>query len=186
MAGKPKDAPAPATSQESWAWYCVRSQLRHEHIAAAHLVQDLDLAVFLPRIRFRRLTRQGSRRVTEPLFPAYLFARFKWAEHLRAVQHARGVAQVVHFGERWPTVPDEVIDLLRGEVGSDEIHEVRGELRAGDEVRLVGGAMHGLSAVVTHALPARQRVAVLLEFLGRQVKVEVAQEGVLPEGPPRI
>lgn len=183
-AGDPPPSCLP--SSPGLGWFCVRSQLKHEHIAAAHLVQDLELQVFLPRVRFRRLTRRGSRRVTEPLFPTYLFARFDWVEYLRRVQHSRGVAQVVHFGERWPTVPDEVIDALRAKVGSDEIHEISGELRTGDEVRLVGGAFHGLSAVVSRPLPARQRVAVLLEFLGRLVNVEVDQTGVLREDTPRL
>jgi transcriptional antiterminator RfaH len=160
----------------------VRSQLKHEHIAAAHLAKDLHLEVFLPRIRFRRLTRQGSRQVTEPLFPAYLFARFNWRDHLRAVQHSRGVAQVVHFGERWPTVPDPTIQALQAEVGTEDIRELHGELEAGQEVRLAGSALHGLSAVVSRPLPARQRVAVLLEFLGRQVCVEVDQDSIVPEG----
>lgn len=167
------------------AWFCVRSQLKHEHIAAAHLVQDLSLEVFLPRIRFQRLTRQGTRRVTEPLFPAYLFTRFAWQDHLRAVQHTRGVARVVHFGDHWPTVPNEVIESLRVNLGSEEIHEVTNELQSGDAVRIVGGAFHGLSAVVNHPLPARQRVAVLLEFLGRQINVEIERDRVLGEGEPR-
>lgn len=177
--GKLPDAvPAP----EGPAWFCVRSQLKHEHIAAAHLVQDLSLEVFLPRIRFRRLTQQGTRRVTEPLFPAYLFARFHWQTQLKAVQYTRGVARVVHFGDRWPTVPDAVLDLLRRDLGETEIHEVSEELQAGDEVRLVGGAFHGLSAVVSRPMPTRERVAVLLQFLGRQVDVEVDSERVLREG----
>lgn len=175
-----------ASSQEAGlnelAWFCVRSQLKHEHIAAAHLAQDLHIEVFLPRVRFRRLTRQGSRRVTEPLFPAYLFARFNWRDQLRAVQHSRGVAQVVHFGARWPTVPNETIQGLRSEVGHEDIRHLEGELKAGEEVRLAGGAFHGLTAVVSRPLPARQRVAVLLEFLGRQVCVEVGRESVLPRG----
>ena len=169
----------PDGAQAGPAWYCVRSQLKHEHIAAAHLQQDLHLEVFLPRVRFRRLTRQGTRRVTEPLFPGYLFTRFTWRTDLRAVQHARGVARVVHFGHRWPTVPDAVIEALQRELGHEEIHDVSGELRPGDEVRIAGGGFHGLLAVVSRPLPSRQRVAVLLDFLGRQVQVEVDESGVV-------
>ena len=65
------------------------------------------LTVFLPRIRFKRATRQGTAWVTEALFPGYLFARFDWRTSLRLVQHSRGVRGVVHFGERWPAIPDD-------------------------------------------------------------------------------
>jgi len=37
---------------------------------------------------------------------------------------------------------------------------------------------HGLEAVVERVLPARERVVVLLEFLGRQTMVEVEASGV--------
>src|SRR5258705_250702 len=60
------------------AWFCLRARSKHEHIAARHLQQMTDVEVFLPRIRFRRKTRQGPAWVTEALFPNYLFARFDW------------------------------------------------------------------------------------------------------------
>jgi transcription antitermination factor NusG len=50
----------------------------------------------------------------------------------------------------------------------------------GEEVQVVGGAFAGLKAVVTRIMPARQRVAVLLEFLGRLSEMEVPVATVLP------
>lgn len=155
------------------AWFCVRSQLKREHIAARHLRQLPEVAVLLPRIRFRRATRQGTVWVTEALFPGYLFARFEWQANLRVVHHAPGVAGVVHFADRWPTIPDEVIESLRTAVGEEGVREVPSEFSPGETVRIAGGAFHGLEAVVQRALPSRQRVMVLLEFLGRQTAVEV-------------
>jgi transcriptional antiterminator RfaH len=167
------------------AWFCLRSHPKHEHIAAAHLRRDPIVEVFLPRIRFRRATRQGGVWVTEALFPNYLFARFDWHDCLRRVQHAPGVQRVVHFGARWPTIPEEVIAELRGHIGEQEVHSIPEELRPGEAVRIVGGAMHGLLAVVSHPLPARRRVAVLLDFLGRQTCVELTTDAVVREADPR-
>ena len=50
------------------AWYCVRTQPKHEHIAAASLGRNLGLEVFHPRLRLERATRRGQMRVIEPLF----------------------------------------------------------------------------------------------------------------------
>ena len=155
------------------AWYCVRSQPRHEHIAAAHLRRNRQLEVFSPRIRFRRSTRRGPVWVTEPLFPSYLFTRFNWKRLLPDVQHTTGVAGVVHFGALWPTVPDQVIASLRAAVDHEETRVIEEMLEVGDEVQVFSGAFHGFSGVVARLIPARQRVAVLLEFLGRQTLVEV-------------
>src|SRR5260221_14270934 len=104
-------------SETLLAWFCVRSQLKHEHIAAAHLRRYQAIEVFLPRIRFKRSRQQGPVWVTEALFPNYIFARFNWKNSLRAVLHARGVAGVVHFGKSWPVIPDESIDQLRATFG---------------------------------------------------------------------
>ena len=161
------------------AWFCLRSQLKHEHIAAANLRRQGCAEPFNPRIRFKRSTRRGPVWVTESLFPSYLFARFDWKDSLRLVHHTAGVAGIVHFGSRWPTIPDEVIEQLRTEVGQEELRVIGETLALGDEVQISGGAFHGLQGVVARVMPARARVAVLLEFLGRQSAIEVATDAVV-------
>jgi transcriptional antiterminator RfaH len=163
----------PSQSPASLEWFCVRTQPKHEHIAAASLRQQLQLEVFLPRIRFKRLTRQGPAWTTEALFVNYLFARFDLTGVLRRVKHARGVQDVVHFGGHWPVIPETVIAELRTSMGEDELQVITNDFNPGETVEIAGGAFHGLQAVVTRVLPARQRVAVLLDFLGRQTSVEM-------------
>ena len=167
------------------AWFCLKSQPKHEHIAAAHLRQTRAVEVFLPRIRFKRATRQGMAWVTEALFPGYLFARFDWRESLRLVRHSRGVSGVVHFGERWPVIPDDVIRELQQAIGADELRSLPAEFAPGDEVKLIDGAMSGLHAVVARLVPARERVAVLMDFLGRQTMIEVPLDHIVKEGDQR-
>jgi transcriptional antiterminator RfaH len=169
----------------SVAWFCVRSQLKREHIAARHLRQMDGVEVLLPRVRFRRGTRQGTVWVTEALFPNYLFARFHWRESLRLVHHSPGVAGVVHFGDRWPTIPDAAIEDLRQLIGTEELRELPDEFQPGEAVRISGGSFHGFEAVVQRAMPGRQRVAVLLEFLGRQTTVEVAVASLIRQSSER-
>jgi transcriptional antiterminator RfaH len=166
-------------------WFCLRSQLKHEHIAAAHLRESGEVAVFLPRIRFQRSTRQGTAWVTEALFPSYLFARFHWESRLRQVQAANGVRGVVHFGSRWPVIDDAIIQDLKQAVGADELHVIAGNLQPGDAVEIGAGAMRGLHAVVSHVMSSRDRVAVLLDFLGRQTTIEVPSHLVVKEGDAR-
>jgi transcriptional antiterminator RfaH len=161
------------------AWFCVRSQLKHEHIAAANLRRLPGTEVFNPRIRYKRPTRRGPVWVTESLFPNYLFARFDWRSSLRLIHHTGGVAGIVHFGSRWPTIPDNVIEQLRAAVGTDELRLLDDSLEVGQDVRISGGAFDGLEGVITRVIPARQRVAVLLDFLGRQTAVELPAEQLI-------
>ena len=169
----------PAVASPPLAWFCLRSQPKREHFAAGHLRQIEGVEVFLPRIRFKRSRRQGPVWVTEALFPNYLFARFCWKTSLRIVNHAPGVSGVVHFGSRWPTVLDAVMDELHSHFANDAIHVIPDKLSPGDAVRISGGVFHGLTAVITRVLPARERVAVLLEFLGRQTAAELPRAMVI-------
>jgi len=168
------------------AWYCVRCHPKHEHIAAAFLQKEMDLEVFLPRIRFKRATRRGPVWFTEALFPTYLFARFDLAHHLRQIHHGRGVQGVVHFGDKWPVLPDEVIEALRVGLGPDQVHLVAEPFKAGEGVQVAVGAFAGLRAVVERVMPARDRVSVLLEFLGRQTSVEIPAAALVREEDPRL
>ncbi len=163
------------------AWFCVRTRPRHEHIAAAGLRQHEDIEVFLPRVRFQRSTRRGLAWVTEALFTSYLFARFQPHLALRRIQASQGVAGVVHFGPNWPTLPDHVIKEIQALMGPEEVHVIQHDLHPGDPVEIASGTFQGLRAVVTRIVPARQRVAVLLDFLGRQTMVELDMNQIFPD-----
>lgn len=166
------------------AWFCVRSRPKHEHIAAARL-REAGLEVFLPRLRFKKGSVRGPVWVTEALFPNYLFARFNLRASLRLVRSAAGVSQVVHFGAITPAVPDDVVNELRARLGTEELHVLPENFAPDERVQISGGALHGLSAVITQVMPAKERVKVLLEFLGQQTVVEVDAAAVVPEGGPR-
>ena len=161
------------------AWYCVRSQPKHEHIAAAHLRSVGGITVFCPRVRFKRQTRQGLVWVTEAMFPSYLFARFDLATLHRQVEYGQGVRGIVRFADRYPTIEDYVLDQLRDYVGENEIKDLDYAPSQGDNVRIAKGAFAGLEAVVTQILPARERVKVLMDFLGRKIEAEVECASIL-------
>src|SRR5881628_3102779 len=95
------------------AWYCARTQPKHEHIAAAGLARNLGLEVFHPRLRMERSTQRGVVRVIEPLFPCYVFVRCRLEEQLDAIRYVTGISSLVHFGGKIPSVSDAVVDELR-------------------------------------------------------------------------
>jgi transcriptional antiterminator RfaH len=161
------------------AWFCLRSQPKHEHIAAEHLRRIEGLDVFNPRIRFKRSTRTGPALVTEAMFPNYLFARFDWKTSLTRVHYAPGVSGVVHFGSKWPTVPDRAIEEIRALLGREGVHVVSNEVSPGDQVKVSGTVFHGLQAIVSQVMSGKDRVMVLLEFLGRQTAVELGLNAIV-------
>lgn len=155
------------------AWYCVRTKPKHEHIAAGNLRKNLDLQVFHPQLRSERHTRRGIARVTEPLFPGYIFVRCVLERNLDEIRYAYGVNSMVHFGDEVPTIADEVMTELQACFPAEEPVMVNDPLTPGSEVVVGGGAFAGMEASVLRVMPARQRVQVLLEILGRPTEVEV-------------
>ncbi|MBA2269421.1 MAG: hypothetical protein H0W20_02340 [Chthoniobacterales bacterium] len=159
-------------------WFCLKAAPKREHIAAATLRRELQLAAFAPRIRFRKLTQRGKIWFVEPMFPGYVFAEFEYADHRRVI-HARGLRGLVHFGDDVPVVAPAVISLLR-RTDDDAVVTVEPHLEVGQRVEVAEGPFQGFEAIVTTLLPARDRLRVLLEFLGRNVETELHETQVVP------
>lgn len=162
-------------------WYCARTKPKHEHIAAAGLITRLGLEVVCPRLRVERPTRRGIVRLQEPLFPGYVFVRCVLEDKLDDLRHANGISSVVHFGGRVARVPDEVIDELRRHFEAEEPAVMEDVLKPGVGVVVASGAFEGMRASVLQTLPARRRVQILLEILGRPTVVEVERGWVTAE-----
>jgi len=164
------------------AWFCLRAQPKHEHIAAGHVRQIEGVDVFNPRMRFTRTTRLGPVTVTESMFPNYLFARFDWELLLNRVHYSPGVSGVVHFGTKWPTVPDAAIEEIRKVIGTEGVRVIPNEVLPGDEIHVSGGVFHGLNAIVSKVMPGKDRVMVLMDFLGSQTPVELKAHSIVRRG----
>jgi transcription antitermination factor NusG len=115
------------------------------------------------------------------MFPGYLFARFCYESQYRLVGTSNGVSTIVSFGGIPAVVPDEIIRELRASVAGGETIEIPTTLSVGEEVQVVEGPFQGIRAIVTSVMPARARVTVLLELLGMEREVEVAEKAVLPD-----
>lgn len=164
------------------AWFCIRTHMKREHIAAAHLAEMTDVDVFNPRIRLLRSTRRGRKWFRESLFPNYLFARFAAETMVEKIQFTPSVKFLLRFGDHIPTIPDSVIVDLRERL-SEMAEEVLTDAPIeGEEVEIARGAFMGTKGVVTRVLPGQQRVRILLDIVGRSVPVELSLDSVLFNG----
>ena len=161
------------------AWFCVRTHAKHEHIAAAQLRQIRGVEVFNPQLRVERLTRRGRLRTTESLFTNYIFARFVLDTMFERVRYTPSVKTVVHFGERAASIPEAVIEDLRRTLTENDGTIFAEAPAEGDEVEISTGPFRGDQGVVTRVLPARQRVEVLLEVMGRSIPAEFSLSSII-------
>lgn len=161
-------------------WFCLKTQPKHEKLAAQFLRSRMGLEVFSPAIRFQRVTVTGKKWFEEALFPGYIFGKFAYRANHRQVASSMGVSKIVAFGGNPAVVGEGIIGELRRFVRDNEVIEVVPEVMPGDEVTVLEGPFKGLRAVVTRIMPAKERVAVLLELLGTQREVEVGLDRVVP------
>jgi transcriptional antiterminator RfaH len=153
-------------------WFCLRARPKREHIAAACLRQNREVHVFNPRVRFRKRTNRGPVWFVESMFPGYLFARFDYAASHRLVRQGRGVNGFVQFGDRFGLLPDELIAELKAQVGKSELLEINQQFVPGQNVLISQGPFQGLEALVTRFIVAKDRVEILIEWMGRSVRAE--------------
>lgn len=168
------------TQHSEQAWYCARTQPKHEHIAARNLSSRLGLEVFNPRLRIERATRRGLVRTIEPLFPCYVFVRCSLDERIDDIRYTTGISSLVHFGHKIPQVPVEVIEELQQCFDAQSPMEVEDRLVPGSQITVAEGPFLGSQGIIVRSLPARQRVQILLDFLGQTTLTEVDRRSVSP------
>lgn len=161
-------------------WYCVHTKPLCENRVCSALRSEL-VEVFCPFIRFERARRNGRVWACEAMFPRYVFANFRHQIQARQIRSLRGVVSIVSFGGKPVQVPPDIISGLRASVQDEEMIVIQPGISVGEEVNVVGGPFQGLRAVVTRVLPARERVALLLEVLGMEREVEVPESLILPD-----
>ena len=78
-------------------------------------------------------------------------------------------------------MPDSVISELKECFDTEEPFPVEDRLFPGAEVSVIEGAFRGFQAIVFRMLPAKRRVQILLDILGRPTPVEVDRHMVTLE-----
>ena len=69
---------------------------------------------------------------------------------------------------------------LQTHAGIDEVVTIDASLKIGQPVHIIDGPFRGLEVVITQVLPAKERIRVLLDFLGRSIEINVSTARVLP------
>lgn len=160
-------------------WYVIQSQPNAEMKAVAHLNRQ-GFETYLPRYLKRRRHARRIEIVAAPLFPRYLFVRIDLEkQRWRSIFSTVGVSRLVCSREVPTPVPEQVVEILQarhdasGYVKLDQ----RPSFRPGDKIRVLDGAFAECFGLY-EALKDSERVAILLDLLGRRVRVMVNVDSV--------
>jgi transcriptional antiterminator RfaH len=158
-------------------WYAVRTNPGQEDRAHCNLLA-WGVETFHPKMRERRRNKiTGAQTfVTKPLFPRYTFARFIANKLLHKISYTRGVHSVVSFGYGPTPIDDDIVAVIREQVGEDGFVRVGEKLRPGDWVQLTDGPMKDLTGVFASDADDSDRVRILLTTVSFQGHVTVERE----------
>jgi len=167
------------TGLEGSRWYVVQTQPHAEAKAAAHLARQ-GFATYLPHYLKRRRHARRTETVAAPLFPRYMFVAVDLAiQRWRAIQSTLGVSRLVCHGDSPAAIAASVIDALKAredERGFVKL-ERRPQFAPGDRIRILDGVFSACLGMF-EGMADRERVAILLDLLGRKVRVTLDADAV--------
>ena len=153
-------------------WYLAQTCPHAEAKASFHLDRQ-GFSIYCPRYLKQRRHARRVDKIAAPLFPGYVFVAVDLeTQRWLAINSTFGVARLVRNGDRPAAVPQLVIEALKLREDASGLVQLdrRPRFAPGDKVRIVGGAF-GDCYGLYEGLSAHERVAILLDLLGRKVRV---------------
>ena len=155
-------------------WHVVYTQYRAERRVVEQLRQQGFETFFPCCSRIRRHARRENV-VQTALFPRYLFVAFDIeTDRWQAVNGTLGVSHLICHGEQPMMLPDDVVPNLRANETGDGLVSLAGMalFDPGARLRVLDGAFVGKTGVYD-GMTAADRVILLFDLIGRQVRVAV-------------
>ncbi|MBL6933358.1 MAG: transcriptional activator RfaH [Rhodospirillales bacterium] len=161
-------------------WFVVQTHARGESLARENLLRqgyEVYLPLYLKRHRHARRTDW----IKGPLFPRYLFVLLDpettpW----RAINSTIGAQYIVCFDGRPAPMPEGIIEeIIAREDDKGMVYTgSKVTFNRGEAVRVMSGAMACQTGLFDCAVDD-ERVFILLNLLGRQVRVKVSCEQLM-------
>jgi transcriptional antiterminator RfaH len=160
-------------------WYVVQTQAHAETKASWHLARQ-GFETYLPRYLKKRRHARRVEMVHAPLFPRYLFVLIDIAtQRWLSIRSTIGVSRLVCAGDLPAPVPSHVIETLKQHEDHKGLIVLPPQPRftAGDKIRILDGAFTDCIGLF-EGMRNFQRVSVLLDLLGRKVRVLLVGDAI--------
>ena len=159
-------------------WYVVQTQPHAETRAQEHLRRQ-GFTTYLPKLIKSRRHARKTENVSRPLFPRYMFVLIDHTHQgWHAIRSTFGVSNLVG-GENGPVaLRDDVIEALRQREGDDgHVQLDAPKFLRGAAVRVLDGVFASCLGMF-ESMNDKDRVTVLLNLLGRRVRVGLEVDSV--------
>lgn len=165
-------------SNENIRWYVVHTYAAYESVVKNNLekmIENNDLQDYIFEISIPTeediVERNGKRKVVEhKKFPGYVFLKMIYTDNVwHLVTNTRGVTGFVGpQGKALPLTADEIKRMGLEKVAAEDFN-----IKVGDNVRIISGALDTFLGVVEEVQADKQKVRVIVQMFGRQTPVEL-------------
>lgn len=159
-------------------WYVIYTHASCEEKVLVNLKHQ-GFEAYLPRYRKTRRHARKVETVLRPMFPRYLFValdleRDQW----RSINGTFGAVAIFCRGEKPVAVPQGIVEsIIAREDERGAVDLTPPGLKRGDKVRIINGAFSDNTALIDE-ISDDQRVILLLDLMGRKVRVTVPTESL--------
>ncbi|MBZ4202071.1 MAG: transcription/translation regulatory transformer protein RfaH [Methylovulum sp.] len=157
----------------SFNWYVINTKPRQEHIALVNLQQQ-GYVCYLPVLSVEKIKRNKLTLVEEALFPRYLFIHLGIGANAQSwspIRSTKGVNGLIKFGNEPAKIANHLINFFRDNELARQASPTP-FFSEGERLLLTNGAFVGVEAIY-QMTDGEERVVVLIELLGKQVKLAV-------------
>jgi transcription antitermination factor NusG len=155
-------------------WYAVRTSARWELLASDELSRR-GIETWLPLSRVKHRWSDRIKIIDQPLFPGYLFGRFRLAERIRVLE-APGVRQILGIGNTPAPIAASELENLRTLVAAQPLLVPWPYLSAGQRVRISRGPLAGVEGFIIRAEEGALRIVVSVHLLQRSVAAQIDRD----------
>lgn len=165
-------------NKEQAQWYVIHTYSGYEAMVESNLhnmvennsLQDYIFEVKVP-VEDDVVEKNGKRKVVQrKKFPSYVFIKMIYTSHIWfMVTNTRGVTGFVGpAGRPLPLRDDEVKRLGLEAIDFEDL-----DIKVGDNVRVISGALENFDGVIDSISAERQKVKVIISMFGRDTPVEL-------------
>ena len=163
-------------------WYVVHTYSGYENTVSASIdkavenrgLRDLITDVSIPMETVTEITENGPKTVERKVFPGYVLVKMVLTDETwHLVRNVRGVTGFVGSGNKAIPLTDEEIAAL-----GVEKREVVVGYQAGDNVKIIDGALESFIGTVEEVDVDRNKVRVVVSMFGRETPVELELDQV--------
>lgn len=165
-------------NKEQAQWYVIHTYSGYEAMVEGNLhnmvennsLQDYIFEVKVP-VEDDVVEKNGKRKIVQrKKFPSYVFIKMIYTSHIWfMVTNTRGVTGFVGpAGRPLPLRDDEVKRLGLETIDFEDL-----DIKVGDNVRVISGALENFDGVIDSISAERQKVKVIISMFGRDTPVEL-------------